>query len=183
MVSVSIFAVSSAPRCWVWYCPAGVKSRLPSGVKVNLRKNDLRVSLAYMFAFLTPIFAYGFGEASIGITAGRGSEGAGDTDLRMDIAGEAAPNDDLLLWLIVLGGFMGSAEDVGVPGHDGVGDPMATLDWSACSCAREPKSGGAGLLEDIRRPGKSIFMFRPILFGSSLLSSVKCPSFVLRVYI
>ena len=80
-----------------------------------------------MLAFLTPRLAYGFGEASIGITAGRGSEGAGDTDRLIDMAGEAAPNEDLLLWLMVLGGFIGNAEDVGVPGQEGVGDPMAVL--------------------------------------------------------
>jgi hypothetical protein len=160
-----------------------VKSRLPSGVKVNLRKNDFKVSFAYMLAFLIPRFAYGFGEASIGITAGKGSEGAGETDRRIDIAGEAAPNDDLLLWLMVLGGFIGSAEDVGVPGHEGVGEPIAVvLDWSVGICGRNPSSGGAGLLEEILRPGKSIFIFMPILFGSSLLSSVKWPSLVLSVY-
>lgn len=41
----------------------------------------------------------------MGITAGRGIEGAGDADLRIEVE---EPNDDLLLWLIVLGGFMGS---------------------------------------------------------------------------
>jgi len=40
---------------------------------------------------------YGLGDASIGITAGSGKDGAGDTDLRMDIEGEVAPKDDLLL--------------------------------------------------------------------------------------
>jgi hypothetical protein len=40
---------------------------------------------------------YGFGDASIGITAGSGKEGAGEADLRMDIAGDAAPKEDLLL--------------------------------------------------------------------------------------
>ena len=29
----------------VLYCPAGVKRRLPSGVKVSRRKNEVRVSL------------------------------------------------------------------------------------------------------------------------------------------
>ena len=86
-----------------------------------------------MLAFLTPRPTYGFGEASIGITAGRGNDGAGETDRRIDIAGEAAPNEDLLLWLIVLGGFIGNAEDVGVPGHDGVGDPIAVPDSSVGS--------------------------------------------------
>jgi hypothetical protein len=51
-----------------------------------------------MLAFLTPSpTLYGLGEASIGITAGKGMEGAGETDRRIDIAGEAAPNEDLLL--------------------------------------------------------------------------------------
>ena len=44
----------------------------------------------------------------------------------MDMDGEAAPKDDLLLWLIVLGGFIGNAKDVGVPGQDGTGDPIGT---------------------------------------------------------
>jgi hypothetical protein len=158
-----------------------VKRRLPSGVNVSRRKNDFSVSFAYILAFLTPRFAYGFGEASIGMTAGNGREGAGETDRRIDTAGEAAPKDDLLLWLMVLGGFIGKADEVGVPGHDGVGDPIAVPSCSVCSCGRKPGSGGAGLLEDIRRPGKSIFIFVPIFFGSSLLSSVKCPSLVLRV--
>ena len=64
------------------------------------------------------------------MTAGNGSEGAGEADLRMDMAGEAAPKEDLRLWLIVLGGFIGNANDVGVPGHDGTGDPMALLEDS-----------------------------------------------------
>lgn len=65
------------------------------------------------------------GEASIGITAGNGNDGAGDADRLIDIAGDDAPKDDLLLWLMTLGGFMGNANDVGVPGHDGPGDPIA----------------------------------------------------------
>jgi len=124
----------------------------------------------------------------MGIIAGRGSEGAGDTDLRIDMAGDAAPKEDLLLWLIVLGGFIGNAKDVGVPGHEGTGEPIAFPfpfpfpDDSVESCDRRPKSGGAGLFEEILRPGKSIFRLIPILFGSSsLLSSVKVPSFVFKV--
>lgn len=40
----------------------------------------------------------GLGEASIGMTAGRGRDGAGEADLLIeDIAGDAAPNEDLLL--------------------------------------------------------------------------------------
>jgi hypothetical protein len=72
---------------------------------------------------------------------------------------------------MTLGGFIGSAKEVGVPGHDGAGDPMA-LDESSRSCARRPMSGGAGLLEEIRRPGKSIFKLWPIFLSSSRLSSV-----------
>lgn len=100
---------------------------------------------------------YGLGDASIGITAGRGRDGAGETERRIDIAGDAAPKEDLRLWLMVLGGFIGRARDVGVPGQEGTGDPMAFEDVSVANCARNPISGGAGLLEDIRRPGKSIF--------------------------
>lgn len=118
----------------------------------------------------------------MGMTAGSGKEGAGETDRRMDIAGEAAPKDDFLLWLMVLGGFIGRAIDVGVPGHEGTGDPIAFPEGSYGSCGRRPRSGGAGLLEEMRRPGRSILRFVPTLFGSSRLSRVKCPSFVLSVY-
>jgi hypothetical protein len=139
-----------------------------------------------MLAFFTPSpTVYGFGDASIGITAGRGIDGAGDTERRIDIAGDAPPKEDLLLWLMVLGGFIGSAREVGVPGHEGTGEPIALDDasmgiWGIWE--RKPISGGAGLLEEIRRPGKSIFMFIPILFGSSSRpSNVYVPSFVFRV--
>jgi hypothetical protein len=56
---------------------------------------------------------------------------------------------------MTLGGFMGSARVFGVPGAEGAGEPIAPE--SEC-CERRPKSGGAGLFEDIRRldPGKSI---------------------------
>jgi hypothetical protein len=40
---------------------------------------------------------YGFGDASIGITAGNGRDGAGEADRLMDIAGDAAPKEDRLL--------------------------------------------------------------------------------------
>ena len=74
----------------------------------------------------------GLGDASIDMTAGRGIEGAGDTD-RLD------ENDDLRLWLMTLGGLMGSATEVGVPGADGTGDPIepyAPTASMAESCAR-----------------------------------------------
>lgn len=64
----------------------------------------------------------------MGITAGNGIEGAGEADRRIDMAGEAAPKDDLRLWLIVLGGFIGNAKEVGVPGHDGTGEPILVED-------------------------------------------------------
>jgi hypothetical protein len=136
-----------------------------------------------MLAFLTPRpIVYGFGDGSIGMTAGRGIEGAGEADLRIDIAGDAAPKEDRLLWLIVLGGFIGRARDVGVPGQDGTGDPMALLVDSLEACDRRPMSGGAGLFEEILRPGRSIFKFVPIFLGSSsLLSNVNVPSFVFSV--
>jgi hypothetical protein len=116
------------------------------------------------------------------MTAGRGKEGAGEADRRIDIAGEAAPKEDLLLWLMVLGGFIGRARDVGVPGHDGTGEPIALLVDSLDAWDFRPISGGAGLFEEIRRPGRSIFKFVPIFFGSSSrLSSVNVPSFVFNV--
>jgi hypothetical protein len=65
------------------------------------------------------LFRCGFGDASMGITAGRGIDGAGETE-RLE------EKDDLRLWLITLGGFIGSAMDVGVPGADGTGEPIAT---------------------------------------------------------
>jgi hypothetical protein len=62
----------------------------------------------------------GFGEASIGITAGRGIDGAGETE-RLD-----DENEVRRLWVMTLGGFIGSATDVGVPGAEGTGEPIAT---------------------------------------------------------
>lgn len=123
----------------------------------------------------------GLGDASIGMTAGRGIDGAGLTERRDD------ENEDLRLWLMMLGGFIGKAIEVGVPGADGTGDPMAALvaltpgiasstaNWDRC-----PKSGGAGLLEEMRRGGKSDFMWLAILGGFSVsLLKVYWPSLVL----
>lgn len=87
------------------------------------------------------------------MTAGKGIDGAGDADRR--IAGED-PNDDRRL-CDVGGGFIGRAKDWGVPGAEGIGDPGAKL-LSATKEARPPKSGGAGLFEDTRRAGRSIFV-------------------------
>ena len=52
----------------------------------------------------------------MGITAGRGSVGAGEAERRDE-------NEDLRLWLTTLGGFMGSGNEVGVPGAEGAGEP------------------------------------------------------------
>lgn len=160
---------------WFWYWPEGVRSRLPSGVKVRRRKKDVRVSLAYNEAFFMPVptmvvaeVTEGLGDASMGMTAGSGIDGAGDTERRND------EKDDRRLWLTTLGGFMGSAADVGVPGAEGTGDPMdgagpppaasMTDSW-----ARWPKSGGAGLLDEMRRGGRSALMW---LASLGVLSSV-----------
>lgn len=139
--------------CWVWYCPEGVNRRLPSGVKVNRRKKEVKVSLAYRLAFLTPKPVLrkdgGLGDASIGMTAGRGMEGAGEGERREE-------KDDLRLWLITLGGFIGRGSELGVPGAEGTGELIdADVTESAGSGARTPKSGGAGLLDEILRGGRS----------------------------
>ena len=150
------FPPSSADGCEVLYCPAGVNRRLPSGEKVNLRKKDVYVSFAYMFAFFTPRPPYGFGEFSIGRTAGRGIDGAGEQDLRID--GDE-PNEERRL-CDMGGGFMGRAKDVGVPGMDadGAGEPGARVELSGIVYGLNPKSGGAGLLDEILLPGRSILV-------------------------
>lgn len=121
----------------------------------------------------------GLGEASMGMTAGKGIDGAGLTERRDD------EKDDLRLWLMMLGGFMGKATEVGVPGADGTGEPTAALvapgmASSTASWDRWPKSGGAGLLDDMRRAGKSDFIWLAILGGFSVsLLRVYVPSLVL----
>lgn len=77
----------------------------------------------------------------MGITAGSGSEGAGDADRRID--GDE-PNDDLRLWLITLGGFIGKVSVVGVPGAEGPGEPIVIAE-SIEAWERKVRSGGAGL--------------------------------------
>lgn len=143
-------------ECATLYWPAGVKRRLPSGAKVKRRKNEVWVSLAYILAFFTPRLParYGFGEFSIGLTAGKGIEGAGEAERRID--GDD-PKDERRLCEII-GGFMGNAREAGVPGIDGAGDAGANEVESAVSCGRGLGSGGAGLLAEIRRAGRSIFM-------------------------
>lgn len=53
---------------------------------MSRRKKEVNVSFAYRLAFFMPRPSIaeecGFGEASIGMTAGSGSEGAGEADLR-----------------------------------------------------------------------------------------------------
>lgn len=108
-----------------------------------------------MLAFFTPKpeLANVFGELSIGRTAGKGIEGAGDAERRME--GDE-PNEERRLCEMA-GGFMGSASEVGVPGIDGAGDPGARDNASGAIYARNPGSGGAGL-DEILRPGKSILV-------------------------
>jgi hypothetical protein len=75
---------------------------------------------------------------------------------------------------------MGSARTVGVPGADGAGDPTASEDDSPDERLRRcERSGGAGLFEEIRRLGRSIFAWFATLGGPC--SNVKFPSFVLRL--
>lgn len=126
-----------------------------------------------MLAFLTPklLVKYGFGEFSMGLTAGKGIEGAGDAERRID--GDE-PKDERRLCEIT-GGFMGNAREAGVPGIDGAGDAGANDAESSVSCGRGLGSGGAGLLVEILRPGRSILMILLCWWR------VGCPSLVLRL--
>lgn len=90
----------------------------------------------------------------LGMTAGRGIDGAGEAERRME--GEE-PNEERRLCEVGGGCIVGRASDCGVPGMDGTGEPIARLQ-SPTKDARPPKSGGAGLLEDTRRAGKSILV-------------------------
>ena len=74
-----------------------------------------------MFVFLMPR-PDGLGDAD-GMTAGRGMEGAGEAERRIE--GDALPKDDLLLCEVGGGGFIGKGRDAGVPGADGAGEPAA----------------------------------------------------------
>lgn len=169
MISSVVLLISVSEGNTFLYWPAGVNSKLPSGANVKRRKNDVRVSLAYMGAFLTPLRPGWVPVArlpmlgELGMTAGKGIEGAGEADRRID--GDE-PNEDRRLWEVG-GGFIGRASDWGVPGADGAGEP-ARADACATKDARPPKSGGAGLLEDMRRAGRSILV--TLLCGSSVNS-------------
>jgi hypothetical protein len=89
-----------------------------------------------------------------GMTAGRGIDGAGEAERRID--GEE-PNDERRLCDVGGGCIVGRASDWGVPGIDGTGEPIANVE-SAMNEARPPKSGGAGLFEETRRAGRSILV-------------------------
>lgn len=88
-----------------------------------------------------------------GITAGRGIDGAGEAERRIE--GDE-PNEERRLCEVGGGCIVGRASDCGVPGIDGTGDPIAKE--SATKEALPPKSGGAGLFEDTRRAGRSILV-------------------------
>jgi hypothetical protein len=86
-----------------------VKSKLPSGAKVRRLKNEVRVSLKYMGALRTPaglprLFRLG----EFGITAGKGIDGAGEAERRME--GDE-PNEDRRLCDVGGGCIWGSARD------------------------------------------------------------------------
>jgi hypothetical protein len=98
-----------------------------------------------------------------GITAGSGMDGAGEADRRID-GDDMAPKDDRRLCDVGGGCIAGRARDCGVPGIEGTGEPMPRVE-SVAKEARAPKSGGAGLFEDMRRAGRSIFV--TLLWGSS----------------
>jgi hypothetical protein len=73
---------------------------------------------------------------------------------------------------MTLGGFIGSAKVVGVPGADGAGEPMVNAESIEGWDLRDI-SGGAGLLEDMRREGKSIFTWFATLARVASSSKVK----------
>lgn len=124
MTSSVVLDLSVVEACEVLYCPAGVKSRLPSGAKVSRRKNEVNVSLAYRFALRTERPTYGLGDAE-GITAGRGI-GAGEAERRIDAAGDELPMEERRLCTDPGGGgFIGRAKEAGVPGADGAGEADA----------------------------------------------------------
>jgi hypothetical protein len=126
-----------------------------------------------VFLTANPIAALRLGDEISGLTAGRGSEGAGEADLRND--GDE-PNDDRRLEASN-GGSIGSGVVRGVPGFEGAGDAIArllTLAFDARCVSSAAGAPGAGLLEDIRRPGKSILLNFPCV------ESVGVPSLSLR---
>lgn len=77
-----------------------------------------------MFVLRTarPIAAFKLGEETSGLTAGSGSDGAGEAERR--IAGDE-PNDDRRLEAVA-GGSMGRGVVIGVPGFEGAGEAIAS---------------------------------------------------------
>lgn len=63
------------------------------------------------------------------MTAGRGREGAGETERREE-------KEDRRLWLMTLGGFIGRGAEVGVLGAEGAGDPTDVAESTVDICAR-----------------------------------------------
>lgn len=137
-----------------------MKSRLPSGAKVSLRKKEVKVSLWYIFVFRTarPIAAFKLGDETSGLTAGKGNDGAGEADRRT--AGDVCePKEDRLLDAVI-GGSIGRGVVMGVPGFDGAGEAIANP-LALAEDARCVVSTGAGLCVDTLLPGKSILLNFP----------------------
>lgn len=121
-----------------------------------------------MFVFRTarPIAAFRLGDDISGLTAGSGSDGAGEADLRT--AGEE-PKEERLLEAVG-GGSIGIGVVIGVPGFEGAGEaianPLALAVDALCV-----NSTGAGLCVEILRPGRSILLNFPCV------DNVQVPSF------
>ena len=69
-----------------------------------------------------------------GMTAGRGIDGAGETERRTE--GDMFPKEDRRLWVVGGGGFMGRAKEAGVPGAEGTGELAGCEEASEVSRAR-----------------------------------------------
>lgn len=124
-----------------------------------------------MLAFFTPSPVKRLGEEiSNGFTAGKGMEGAGEADLRIE--GEDPKEERRLRE--TGGGSIGKGTVIGVPGVDGPGEE-AGIELLVVDCTRFPMSGGAGLFDDIRLAGRSI------LWNFPWEVNVNCPSFVFSV--
>lgn len=108
-----------------------------------------------------------------GMTAGSGIDGAGEAERRID-GEDMAPKEERRLCEVGGGCIAGKARDCGVPGIEGTGEPTPTP-LSEANEARAPKSGGAGLFEEMRRAGRSILVI--LLCGSS----ANWPSLVFKV--
>ena len=104
-----------------------------------------------------PIAAFRLGDETSGLTAGNGSEGAGEAERRM--AGEE-PNEDLRLEA-VMGGSIGRGVARGVPGLEGAGEAIAKAEALAVDECLWTESIGAGLCVDTLRPGRSILLNLP----------------------